>query len=65
MPLKTSTTVPIDSDILAWLRAQGKGYQSRINAILGGRCCRHSILSLKGASRPPSARKKRQLTTRK
>lgn len=33
-PLKTSTTVRIDSDVLAWLRAQGKGYQSRINAIL-------------------------------
>ncbi len=31
---KTSTTVRIDSDVLAWLRAQGKGYQSRINAIL-------------------------------
>jgi uncharacterized protein (DUF4415 family) len=26
--------VRIDSDVLAWLRAQGKGYQSRINAIL-------------------------------
>jgi uncharacterized protein (DUF4415 family) len=33
-PIKTSTTVRIDSDVLAWLRAQGKGYQSRINAIL-------------------------------
>jgi len=33
-PAKTSTTVRIDSDVLAWLRAQGKGYQSRINAIL-------------------------------
>ena len=33
-PVKTSTTVRIDSDVLAWLRAQGKGYQSRINAIL-------------------------------
>ncbi len=33
-PTKTSTTVRIDSDVLAWLRAQGKGYQSRINAIL-------------------------------
>jgi len=31
---KTSTTVRIDSDVLHWLRAQGKGYQSRINAIL-------------------------------
>jgi uncharacterized protein (DUF4415 family) len=40
-PTKTSTTVRIDSDVLAWLRAQGKGYQSRINAIL-----RREMLSL-------------------
>ena len=33
-PTKTSTTVRIDSDVLLWLRSQGKGYQSRINAIL-------------------------------
>ena len=33
-PVKTSTTVRIDADVLAWLRSQGKGYQSRINAIL-------------------------------
>jgi uncharacterized protein (DUF4415 family) len=33
-PIKTSTTVRIDADVLAWLRAGGKGYQSRINAIL-------------------------------
>lgn len=33
-PTKTSTTLRIDSDVLAWLKGQGKGYQSRINAIL-------------------------------
>ncbi len=33
-PTKTSTTVRIDSDVLHWLRSKGKGYQSRINAIL-------------------------------
>ena len=33
-PTKTSTTVRMDSDVLAWLRSHGKGYQSRINAIL-------------------------------
>ena len=33
-PVKTSTTVRIDADVLAWLRSGGKGYQSRINAIL-------------------------------
>ena len=33
-PVKTSTTVRIDSDVLAWLRSQGRGYQTRINVIL-------------------------------
>lgn len=32
--LKQSTTVRIDADVLMWLRAKGKGYQTRINAIL-------------------------------
>jgi uncharacterized protein (DUF4415 family) len=31
---KKMTTVRLDVDVLAWLRAQGKGYQSKINAIL-------------------------------
>jgi len=33
-PTKTSTTVRLDSDVLAWLKSQGKGYQTRINNIL-------------------------------
>jgi uncharacterized protein (DUF4415 family) len=33
-PVKKSTTLRIDADVLAWLKAQGKGYQSKINAIL-------------------------------
>jgi len=33
-PTKTSTTVRVDSDVLAWLKSQGKGYQTKINAIL-------------------------------
>jgi len=33
-PVKQSTTVRIDADVLAWLRRQGAGYQTRINAIL-------------------------------
>jgi uncharacterized protein (DUF4415 family) len=40
-PRKKSLTIRIDADVLAWLRAQGKGYQTRINALLreamGGR----------------------------
>ena len=33
-PTKTSTTVRVDADVLAWLKSQGQGYQTRINAIL-------------------------------
>jgi len=33
-PTKQVTTVRVDSDVLLWLKSQGKGYQTRINAIL-------------------------------
>ena len=33
-PTKTSTTIRVDSDVLAWLKSQGRGYQTRMNAIL-------------------------------
>ena len=33
-PIKQQLTVRIDSDVLAWLKSQGKGYQSRLNEIL-------------------------------
>ena len=57
-PTKTSTTVHIDSDVLCWLRLQGKGYQSRIDATL-----RREMLAVKtlpgkqtlAAEAPPTA----------
>ena len=33
-PVKQSTTIRLDADVLVWLKAGGKGYQTRINAIL-------------------------------
>ena len=33
-PIKQSTTLRLDADVLAWARAKGKGYQTRINTIL-------------------------------
>ena len=33
-PIKRQLTVRIDADVLAWLKSHGKGYQSRLNAIL-------------------------------
>ena len=33
-PLKQQLTVRLDSDVVAWLRRQGKGYQTRLNRVL-------------------------------
>jgi uncharacterized protein (DUF4415 family) len=33
-PIKSSLTIRIDADVLAWLKAHGKGYQTRINGLL-------------------------------
>jgi len=33
-PVKTHASVRIDSDVMVWLKSQGKGYQTRMNAIL-------------------------------
>lgn len=33
-PLKEQVTVRLDSDILAWLKKKGAGYQTRMNSLL-------------------------------
>ncbi|TXJ08625.1 MAG: toxin-antitoxin system, antitoxin component [Acinetobacter sp.] len=33
-PVKQQLTVRVDADVVAWLKEQGKGYQSRLNKIL-------------------------------
>ena len=33
-PVKKQITARLDADVLAWLKAGGKGYQSRMNSIL-------------------------------
>ena len=33
-PPKKQLTIRLDEDILEWLKGQGRGYQTRINAIL-------------------------------
>ena len=33
-PGKKQIALRVDTDVLEWMKAQGKGYQSRINAIL-------------------------------
>ena len=34
VPTKKSISLRVDADLLDWLKAQGPGYQTRINAIL-------------------------------
>ena len=31
---KTQLTIRVDRDVLAWFKAQGRGYQTRINSLL-------------------------------
>jgi uncharacterized protein (DUF4415 family) len=38
-PVKQQLTVRLDADVVAWLRQQGKGYQTRLNKVL-----RHAML---------------------
>jgi uncharacterized protein (DUF4415 family) len=33
-PVKRQLTIRLDADVLDWLKAHGKGYQTRINRIL-------------------------------
>ena len=35
-PVKKQITVRLDADVIAWLRRQGKGYQTRLNTLLRG-----------------------------
>ena len=34
MSSKTSISLRVDADVLEWFKAQGRGYQTRINAVL-------------------------------
>ena len=33
-PIKKSVTIRLDADVVAWLKSEGTGYQTRINRIL-------------------------------
>jgi len=42
-PIKEPVTIRLDADILDWLKSQGPGYQTRINALLRGVMDRKTI----------------------
>ena len=33
-PVKTAVSIRLDADVLAWLKAKGTGYQTRVNRLL-------------------------------
>lgn len=35
-PVKRQVTVRLDADVIAWLQQKGRGYQTRLNALLRG-----------------------------
>jgi uncharacterized protein (DUF4415 family) len=35
-PVEKQLTVRLDADVIAWLQRQGRGYQTRLNALLRG-----------------------------
>lgn len=49
-PPKKPVTIRLDADVLEWLKAYGKGYQTRANWLL-----RHAIASSKGRVGPRNA----------
>ncbi len=55
-PTKKPVTMRLDSDVIAWLKADGRGYQTKANGLL-----RHAMLHYtreKGLSKPEGFRRK-------
>jgi uncharacterized protein (DUF4415 family) len=50
-PAKQQLTIRLDADVLAWLKANGRGYQTRINRILRSAMESHPRLSRSAAPR--------------
>ena len=57
-PRKTSVSLRIDNDVLAWLKSKGAGHISRINGILRERM-EHETVASGRIARPPKDRELR------
>jgi uncharacterized protein (DUF4415 family) len=53
-PKKTSVTIRLDADVLAWLKAKGEGYQTRVNTYLR-QLMRRNVRQQRATSEPPLA----------
>ena len=54
-PAKQQLTIRLDADVLNWLKANGRGYQTRINRIL--RAAMESRPARRARSRTPAPKK--------
>jgi uncharacterized protein (DUF4415 family) len=61
-PAKKPVTIRLDSDVIAWLKSDGKGYQTRANQLL-----RHAMTHLRkgknASSRARADKSKHQITS--
>jgi uncharacterized protein (DUF4415 family) len=56
-PVKKPVTMRLDADVIAWLKQEGRGYQTKANALL-----RHEMLRRIEQQKRPSRAMKRQRT---
>ncbi len=54
-PVKKPVTMRLDSDVIQWLKADGRGYQTKANWLL-----RHAMLHFTGESSPATRRRVRR-----
>jgi uncharacterized protein (DUF4415 family) len=61
-PIKEPVTLRLDADVIAWLKSEGPGYQTRVNALLRAAMIRTRRISIPAkAARPsPTGRRKRK-----
>jgi uncharacterized protein (DUF4415 family) len=62
-PIKEPVTIRLDADILAWLKAQGPGYQTRINSLLRSTMTPHANNLHKKARHGDRARRQKPFSS--
>ena len=55
-PLKTDVHARFDAEVVDWFKAQGRGYQTRMNSVLRRYMESHAGAGKPGASKPASVR---------
>ena len=59
-PAKQQLTIRLDADVLAWLKANGRGYQTRINHILRAAMDGQPLRSPRSSTKPRKVARQRR-----